>query len=222
MEQYIAEKIAGELKIAVAHVVREYWELVILRGLMDSPAGKNLVFKGGTALRLAYGSPRFSEDLDFSLHQDPLRGKFSKLARSIVAPHRELAVTDLEEKRFTYLAEIKVTHDYLAHPFRIKVEISRRGTGTYADELRLLESPAGAIQVMARVATLEQICRDKLACIASRAKPKDYFDLWYLSQRLKRPYSPAARPGVDKREFARDLRRYLPKGYWPVIEKLVP
>jgi len=27
---------------------------------------QKLVFKGGTALRLAYGSPRFSDDLDFS------------------------------------------------------------------------------------------------------------------------------------------------------------
>jgi predicted nucleotidyltransferase component of viral defense system len=222
MEQYIAEKIAGELKIAVTHVVREYWELVVLKGLMDSTAGKSLVFKGGTALRLAYGSPRFSEGLDFSLHRDPLRGKFSTLARSIVAPHRELSVTDLEEKRFTYLAEIKVTQDYLAYPFRIKLEISRRELGTYADELRPLESPAGTVQVMARVATLEQIYRDKLACVASRAKPKDHFDLWYLSQRLKRPYRPPARPGADKREFARDLRRYLPKGYWPAIEKVAP
>ena len=27
---------------------------------------RRLVFKGGTSLRLAYGSPRFSDDLDFS------------------------------------------------------------------------------------------------------------------------------------------------------------
>lgn len=55
-------------------VVREYWELIILKGFYESPQGRYLIFKGGTALRLAYGFPRFSEDLDFSLTKDVMKG----------------------------------------------------------------------------------------------------------------------------------------------------
>ena len=53
MEQTLAERLAEELKIDVTQVVREYWEVLFLKSLLESYHGKNLVFKGGTALRLA-------------------------------------------------------------------------------------------------------------------------------------------------------------------------
>ncbi|MBS3906484.1 MAG: nucleotidyl transferase AbiEii/AbiGii toxin family protein, partial [Syntrophaceae bacterium] len=86
MEQSIAEQKARELGIDRTQVVREYWELIILRGLYESPQGRYLIFKGGTALRLAYGSPRFSEDLDFSLTKDVMKGKFLPLIKKIISP----------------------------------------------------------------------------------------------------------------------------------------
>jgi len=55
-----------------------------------------------------------------------LEGRFSSLIKKIITPFPDLSLTDLEEKFYTYLAEIKVTPNYLLHPFRIKVEISKR------------------------------------------------------------------------------------------------
>jgi predicted nucleotidyltransferase component of viral defense system len=219
MEQSIAEQKARELKIDKTQVVREYWELIILKGLCESPFGRYLIFKGGTALRLTYGSPRFSEDLDFSLTKNALKGKFSSLIKKMIAPFPELSLTDLEEKYYTYLAEMKVTQNYLPFPFRIKIEISKRKTKGYQWELKLLSSPATVIQVMGQVATLEQIYQDKLACLEGRAKPKDLFDLWYISEKLKIPYS-SKKTSIKKQEFIRDLRKYLPRDFWPAIERL--
>jgi predicted nucleotidyltransferase component of viral defense system len=219
MEQSIAEQKARELKIDKAQVVRESWELIVLKGLYESSIGRYLIFKGGTALRLTYGSPRFSEDLDFSLTKDVLKGKYSSLIKKIIAPFPELSMTDLEEKYYTYLAEIKVTQNYLPFPFRIKIEISKRETRDYQWELKLLSSPATVIQVMAQVATLEQIYKDKLACLEGRAKPKDLFDLWYVSQKLNISYTPQ-KISLNKKEIIRDLRKYLPSDFWPAIEGL--
>jgi predicted nucleotidyltransferase component of viral defense system len=219
MEQLIAEQKARELKIDKTQVVREYWELIVLKGLYESPFGRYLIFKGGTALRLTYGSPRFSEDLDFSLTKDVLKGKFSSLIKKIIAPFPELSLTDLEEKYYTYLAEIKVTQNYLPFPFRIKIEISKREIKDYQWELKLLNSPATVIQVMGQVATLEQIYKDKLACLKGRAKPKDLFDLWYVSEIIKIPYTPQ-KYSLNKKELVRDLRKYLPSDFWPAIEGL--
>jgi predicted nucleotidyltransferase component of viral defense system len=219
MEQLIAEQKARELKIDKTQVVREYWELIVLKGLYESPFGRYLIFKGGTALRLTYGSPRFSEDLDFSLTKDVLKGKFSSLIKKIIAPFPELSLTDLEEKYYTYLAEIKVTQTYLPFPFRIKIEISKREIKDYQWELKLLNSPATVIQVMGQVATLEQIYKDKLACLKGRAKPKDLFDLWYVSEKIKIPYTPQ-KFSLNKKELVRDLRKYLPSDFWPAIEGL--
>ena len=157
MELYLAQQKAVELQIDRTQVVREYWELVILKGLFDSPFGRDLIFKGGTALRLAYDSPRFSEDLDFSLLRDSLQEKFSNLAGKIIAPFPELSLTDLEEKYYAYLAEIKVTESYLPFPFRIKIEISKRKIRSYKWNLKLLTSPVTTVQALAQVGTLEQI-----------------------------------------------------------------
>jgi predicted nucleotidyltransferase component of viral defense system len=220
MEQSIAEQKALELGIDRTQVAREYWELILLKGLYESPQGRYLVFKGGTALRLAYGSPRFSEDLDFSLTKDVMKGKFLPLIKKIISPFPELIQTDVEEKYYTYLAEIKVTQNYLPLPFRIKIEISKRGIRNYQWELKLLNSPAAVLQVMAQVATLEQIYQDKLNCLKGRAKPKDLFDLWYLSEKLGIPYVPKEMD-FKGRDLVRDLRKYLPKSFWPAIGKLM-
>jgi predicted nucleotidyltransferase component of viral defense system len=216
MEQSIAEQKARELKIDRTQVVREYWELIVLKGLYESPFGRYLIFKGGTALRLTFGSPRFSEDLDFSLTKNTLKKKFASLVKKIISPFSELSITDLGEKYYTYLAEIKVIQNYLPFPFRIKIEISKRETKDYQWELKLLSSPATVIQVMGQVATLEQIYKDKLACLKGRAKPKDLFDLWYVSQKLNIPYTPQKIP-LNKNEVIRDLRKYLPSDFWSAI-----
>jgi predicted nucleotidyltransferase component of viral defense system len=221
MEQLIAQQKARELRIDISQVVREAWELILLKGLFDSPFGRDLIFKGGTALRLAHGSPRFSEDLDFSLSQDRLKGKFRGWVGKIIAPFPELALTDLEEKRYPYLAEIKATQEYLPFPFRIKIEISRREIKDYSRKLQLLGSPVSTIQVLGQVGILEQIYRDKVACLKDRAKPKDLFDLWYISQKLKIPYTPPP-TNLKKKDLVRDLRKYLPKDFWPVVEALIP
>jgi predicted nucleotidyltransferase component of viral defense system len=219
MEREIAENQAKNLKIDVTQIVREFWETVVLKGLFESPNGKSLIFKGGTALRLVYGSPRFSEDLDFSLTEDNLKGKFKPLVKKIISPYPELLITDLQEKYYTYLGEIKITQDYLPSPFRIKIEISKRRERAYKSDLALISSSLSTVQCLGRVATLEQLYKDKLICIKERAKPKDVFDLWYICQKLKKTYEPETIT-ISKKELTRDLRKYLPKDFWPVIDRL--
>lgn len=220
MEQILAERLAEDLKIDVTQVVREYWEVLFLKSLLESPHGKNLVFKGGTALRLVYGSPRFSEDLDFALLKDSLQGEIKSTARSMAEPFPEASVTDAAAKRWTYLWEIKVTEGYLAYPFRIKIEISRRAVKEYDFQLRLITSPTTPLQVLGNVATLEQLYKDKQECLEGRTAPKDVFDAWYICQKLRMPYQPPSTT-ISKKTLRRDLGKYLPADYRPVIEELL-
>jgi predicted nucleotidyltransferase component of viral defense system len=71
------------------------------------------------------------------------------------------------------------------------------------------------------VVVLEQIYQDKISCLNDRAKPKDLFDLWYISQKLKVPYMPPPTT-LKKKDLIRDLRKYLPKDFWSAIEELIP
>lgn len=47
------------------NLLREYLQYKILDTVFGSRDGQRLVFMGGTAIHIAYGLPRFSEDLDF-------------------------------------------------------------------------------------------------------------------------------------------------------------
>ena len=70
MNRQLAETLEKKLGIFQEQIVREEYEMIILKALSDSKLGKSFIFRGGTALRLAYGSPRFSVDLDFSIIGD--------------------------------------------------------------------------------------------------------------------------------------------------------
>ena len=66
------EKLSRQHQMGVfPNIVREYFQHIFLGELYKLPDAEKLLFKGGTALRIIYGSPRFSEDLDFSLFGIP-------------------------------------------------------------------------------------------------------------------------------------------------------
>ena len=54
-----------------------------------------MLFKGGTALRIIYGSPRFSEDLDFSLFevsQSQIKSFVEKLFVEVLAEMEQIGI----------------------------------------------------------------------------------------------------------------------------------
>lgn len=218
MEQVFAQEVSKELNINIYHVVREEWELKILQKLADCAFGKDLIFKGGTALRLAYNSPRFSEDLDFSLKQDIATHGFKQVIKKAADAFDEVTISDLHSKRFTHLAELKIREDYLPLAFSVKVEISRRITPLRC-ELKLITSPTTNLQVLINVQTLEQIKAEKEAAIKSRAQPRDFFDLWFINQ-ITRKQAQIPKPPFPKAKFKQELHKYLPPKLWKAIEEI--
>ncbi len=221
MDQNIAESAAKRLKIAVEQVVREELELSLLKSLFESGIGKALVFKGGTALRLAFGSPRFSDDLDFSASSAIPEAAFRTAARAALKGLPEATLVEALAKRFTLFALYRFDVPYIARPFSIKVEVStREESRRQADEseLRLLSSEVTNLTVLARVATLERALEDKKAAFAARRQPRDLYDLWFISQKLGLPFQ-ADLAGSDPRIVRRELRKYLPRTHWSVIDQ---
>jgi predicted nucleotidyltransferase component of viral defense system len=221
MDQRLAESLARQLKIAVEPIVREEYELLILRELLETPLGHALVFKGDTALRLAYGSPRFSDDLDFSLLGPVSEGAFVRAAEAVAKVSSQLTLVEALAKQFTLFALFKVAEPYLAYAFSIKVEVSTRPEtwqrGSDFD-LRLLTSPVTPLSVLAQVATLERMWTDKEAALSARHEPRDLYDLWFIAQKLRRPFTPDL-SGLDRQALRRELRKYLPMSQWEVIEQ---
>lgn len=61
----ILEQFPQHLRIHRESILKEYLQYKILNSIFQSPYAGKLAFLGGTALRILYGSTRFSEDLDF-------------------------------------------------------------------------------------------------------------------------------------------------------------
>ncbi len=221
MDAVLAQQLARRLQISLEQVVREEYELLILRGLLESALGNRLIFRGGTALRLAYGSPRFSDDLDFSaLAPIPAR-EFRQIAQACAGTLSSVTLVEALGKRFTLFAMYRAKEPYLAQSFSIKVEISTRPQtwsrgADYA--LRLLTSEVTNITVLAQVATLERLWQDKHIAFTNRREPRDLYDLWFIAQKLKRAFEPDL-TGVNRKTLKSELRKYLPHHHWGVIDQ---
>jgi predicted nucleotidyltransferase component of viral defense system len=70
------------------NLCREVLQTLVLKSIFASPAGRSLVFQGGTCLRLCHQLKRYSEDLDFSLIEKTPGYSFQKLHQAIL---RDLA-----------------------------------------------------------------------------------------------------------------------------------
>jgi predicted nucleotidyltransferase component of viral defense system len=221
MDQSTAEFLSRKLGIAVEQVVREELELAVLKPLCESRIGDSLVFKGGTALRLAYGSPRFSEDLDFSV-LGPLSEKdFKKVSMAAAKNVTEGILVEALAKHHTLFALFQFRIPYIGRPFSMKIEISIRKESwkTSLDyELKLLTSEVTNMTVLTQVATLERMHRDKRKALETRRQPRDLYDLWFISQKLGRDFEPDT-TGILPSILRGELRKYLPRSHWRLIDK---
>ena len=222
MEEAIAIEQSDKLKIDVGQIIREWWEIIVLQDLYASPLGKDLIFRGGTALRLAYNSPRFSQDLDFSVIQTVDYKLFEKTIKDIEAKYDELSVKDLADKYHTYLAEFRIKEPWRQIALSLKIELSKRVARLRKDKDyigAILKSPVSNLEIIGNVATIEKIIEEKKEALNSRRLPRDVFDLWYLSQTLRIDLN-YGKGTIPQGRLRQELRKFLPRNFYQVIDQL--
>ncbi len=217
MEEIIAKKLALEVGININQIVREYWEMLILKEISQNKLSEFLIFAGGTALRLCYQSPRFSDDLDFYLKK---KLSFSLFKSSIFKIKKllKIEIVDLTSKYYTFLAEFKIKEKFLPLPFRIKIEV-RKKIIKKNWELKLLTSPTVNFQVLFSVLNIEKIQEFKKKALIERKEPRDLFDLWFISQIKKEPFK-KPKIKINSKFLKQDLGKYLPEKFKPIINQL--
>ncbi len=222
MNKELAEILEKRLGISQEQIVREEYEMIILKALFESEVGKSFVFRGGTALRLAYGSPRFSEDLDFSVIKSFDRKKLRALLEKIADQNPTLELKEALQKRWTYFGLFRVKEDFLQQPFSIKFEASTRPIKMQEDadyQLLLLDSQVTGLTVLAQVAGLERIEKEKTTIKPPRVR--DIFDLWFIAQKLgKRGRMDFS--GWETKVVKRELHKLLPENDRRLLEHWLP
>jgi predicted nucleotidyltransferase component of viral defense system len=217
MDFYFLQSLSKESKIDIERLAREYWEMMVLREISQSKIGDFLIFGGGTALRLAFGSPRFSDDLDFYLRKKLPFSLFEKEIEKI-SQKLNLKFTDLYNKFYTLLAEFQIKEDFLALPFKLKIEV-RKKIMKKGYETRLLFSPCVNFQVLLYVLEIQKLKEFKEKALKERKDPRDLFDLWFISQKLKEPFK-KPKIKIERKKIKQTLSKFLPLDYKGVIEEL--
>ncbi len=154
-------------------VKQEQFELEVLDKLSSKKLLGNLVFCGGTMLRLCFGLNRFSIDLDLWLIKDIDKNKlFNDIKKCLVSSY---AIKDAANKFNTLLFELKSEN----YPRRLKIEI-RKENKKIKTETAIAYSKYSNQQVFLRVVSLPDMMKAKSEAFLDRKEIRDCFDLEFL------------------------------------------
>lgn len=179
------QEMADRHRIGVHPQERDYIQSIFLYLLYTK--WEDFIFKGGTALKMAYKSPRYSEDLDFNSNL-PIREAESILKNVVSEMLRfgiETEIRDLKGKpkqgfgfRLSYKGPLYDGRSQTKSSVRI--DVSLRGEKLDIEKPLLhLEYPDLGNFVVA-VASREHLFAEKIRALLIRGKPRDLYDVWFL------------------------------------------
>lgn len=215
-------KLSNQYQTTEVNVLREYFQHLFLSYFYQQIQTNNIFFKGGTALRLVYKSPRFSEDLDFSADLSGKREIEQVLEQTLANIEKEGIPTDLQEATSTtggYLATILFQKD---PGVAIQLEISLR-QGEKRGELATIINdfiPGYTIFGLEQ----SQLIDEKIQALLARQKPRDFYDLYFILRAnllppQKKGILPQALAALNSTDinFETELKQFLPKTHWAII-----
>ena len=227
----LSEKIILELakkwQTTEANIAREYLQHLFLRSFYKFEESGKILFKGRTALRIVYGSPRFSEDLDFSAQTR----SYSLIEKLI---EETLLRLSLEEK--IELVEAKTTTGgYLAQVLgkigglsvKIQIEISQRNGRTIEPDSFLVSSPF-LPEYLILTFPRNLLIAEKIQACLTRQKSRDFFDIYFLLRKgilgefLKDYQKPllASLNYLDSAAVLKELKPLLPSSHQILVRSL--
>jgi len=157
----------------------QHWVLSYL-----SRSGFNGIFKGGTCLQKAFGLPRYSEDLDFTLKEekepdyDALSAFLSSSGFTVVSLKREENQNSINVRlryRGPLYAGTAISEGTLT------LELSRREMPLLKPKAILIRPPyPDLLPYQLLVMDNDEIVAEKMRALFTRVSGRDLFDLYFL------------------------------------------
>jgi len=154
-------------------IAQEKFELEVLDLFNSYKVTNDLVFGGGTMLRLCWGLNRFSVDLDFWLLNDVETGNLFKRISGLFQDRYR--IVDAADKFYTLLFEIKSE----IYPRSLKVEI-RKEKKKIRVEKSIAYSKFTDRQVILNTVSLNDMLVSKIDALLDRKEIRDVFDIEFL------------------------------------------
>lgn len=227
--QFITE-LSTKYQTSEQNIAREYCQHLFLSCLYRKKESERLLFKGGTALRIIFRSPRFSEDLDFSGYNFSIEQINSLIDSILVDISKEGIDTQKSVNLGTegetsggYYAIVKLK--LLEFDSEIRIQISLRNKEKLKSNTELIENDFIAPYT---IVFLEEniLVQEKIQALLERAKSRDFFDLYFIlrSRRLVK-YVPQNIGNLREKimktlqnGWEKELKIFLPVSYHSLIK----
>jgi predicted nucleotidyltransferase component of viral defense system len=184
-----AKELARALKIEAELLLHEELQKQTLRAIYLNPRLREVTLHGGTALRMVYGSPRFSLDLDFTGKPSLDLPDLPRELISSIKPFEKLMGFNIGSTAKKILSN---KHDFLrfnlifivagmSKRFRIKVELLEKDFTRGVRREFSIKYPTPTV-VYVKIKELSDILVDKVCAIAGRsyALPRNIYDVDFI------------------------------------------
>ena len=175
------QKFTDKFQTIEINVVREYLQHLFLASLYRLKGAEKLLFKGGTALRIAFLSPRFSEDVDFTgmniYHHQEIDDLFVSALSEVEKAGISVYIKEAKPTTGGYLGLIHYEIFGLVEDMKFEVSL-RKGKKTAGELVNIASDYIPSYSLVHLPA--ETIAREKLAAALTRKKPRDYYDLYFM------------------------------------------
>lgn len=213
------------------NVIREYFQHVFLSELYKFPGAGKLLFKGGTALRIVYGSPRFSEDLDFSLF-----GVYAHNQKQYVEDLFAATLTTIEKSGIRVVIDesdatsggywgsaIFHAHDSVVN---VVINISSRNGQDVRGEVETIANDFIPTYNLIHLSKEELVEEKIFGALLDRKKERDFYDLYFMLRKNMLSPEQKKRLGdmkekifmyAKEKDFKNELGVFLPADQQTII-----
>lgn len=221
-------------------ILREYIQILFLDNFFHAGISRKIIFKGGTALKILFGSPRFSEDLDFTTKLP--KTAIERLVKQTII-NLQTEAPGISVKNIKSIAgfsqKISFPTDFTPMPLTIKLDFSAREPALTNYQNTITTNLPVFSSSLITALSPEEILAEKIRAITSRNKGRDIFDLWFLlkksvklnqkliATKFRLYHEKFSFPGLiekikqfDQKQLTRDITKFLPLNHRQVIPSL--
>jgi predicted nucleotidyltransferase component of viral defense system len=207
------------------NIAREYVQHMFLNYLYKKADSERLLFKGGTALRIVYKSPRFSEDLDYSsfgLTAAQIENLFLNTLADLERFGLSIALHEKShETSGGYYGEAKF--NIYEHAVALEINVNAKAGDIVTGEYKLIHgdfAPNYGLQMLPE----SILVQEKVQALMTRKKPRDFYDLYFMLRAglispERREVLRQALPIIETTDidFRQELEVFLPQDHQAII-----
>ena len=178
------------------NILREYLQYKILEIIFNSKYAQDLIFLGGTALRIIYNNSRFSEDLDFDnfkLTEEQFADLANEVKKGLELQGYEVEIKNVFKNAYrSYIRMPKVLFDNDMSDMQEEKILIQIDTVPHAFDYKKDTKILNKFDVFTQIFTtpIDILLSQKIyaALNRKRAKGRDFFDIVFLIPQTKPNY----------------------------------